>query len=109
MGHRRERCGGTGPSELLHVVEQRRIGAERRECFEKHDPLPVFSKDARGKLLEMAVLADQTRRGLRTDAWQSRVAVGGVADEGKKIRDERRTDPELRGDPRLIANLAAPA
>ena len=57
----------------------------------------------------MAVLADQTRRRLGTDARQSRVAVGGVADEREIVGDERRTDPELRLHARRVANLAAAA
>ena len=65
----------TTPSELLHIVKQRRIDAERRERLEEERALPVLSEDARGKLLEMAVLPDQTGRRLGTDARQPRVAV----------------------------------
>src|SRR5688572_14760097 len=82
---------------------------QRREGLEEQRAVAILPEKACGKLLDVAMLTDEARRGFAADAGDAWIAVGRIADQREVVGDERRRDPEFRLYARGVANLAASA
>src|SRR5437868_8734460 len=88
----------TVPAQRFDVLEERRIGAQRRELLEEKRELPLFAKDVRRKISNRAVSIQKPGRRLAPDAGNAGIAVRRIADEPEQIRNERRIDAEFFAD-----------
>src|SRR5436190_18196708 len=70
--HRRKGLRGTPPAELLHILEQGGVGAQRGQTFEQQRLLPSIAQDGVRELFEVAVLRDQSGRRFGADSRDSR-------------------------------------
>src|SRR6059058_6046643 len=104
-GH--ERVGGPPPLELVHVPEQGRVGAERRQLFEQQRPVAAVPQHGRGKILDGAVLIQEPAGGDGSDAGDPRIPVGRVAHESQEVGNQSGLDAELLTHSCRVADLAA--
>src|SRR5213596_1116431 len=94
------------PAQLIDILEERRVGAQRREFLEEQGALTILLlKNLKRKLFDVAMLIDEFRGGLCAQARDSRITIGGVAHQRQIVRDELRRDAKLRADGFGIANL----
>src|SRR5439155_14114410 len=101
---RRERRRRTVPAKRLGSVEERRIGAQRREILEEQREIALFAENARREVFDLTVAVQKLGGGPGADSRDSGVAVGRIADEREQVRNERGIDAELFAYPGGIAN-----
>ena len=73
----------------------RRVGPERRQLLEEEGLRQAIAEHGGRERLDRAVAVQQPRRADRTDPFDPRIAVGGVADERQVVGDQGRLDAEL--------------
>src|SRR5688572_11535828 len=83
------------PPQLLDVLEERRVGSQRRQRLEQKRELVPSAENGGRELLDGAVPVEQLRRGRRSDAWDARIAVGRIADEREIVGNLRWQNAEL--------------
>src|SRR6266571_8444133 len=103
----RERVGGPPPLELVHIPEQRCVGAERRQLLEQQRPVAAVPQHGRGKTLDRAVLVQQPGSGDGSDPRDARIPVGRVAHQREEVGDQSGLNAELLTHPCRVADLAA--
>src|SRR5829696_8325404 len=95
----RERGGFRPGRRLVAERRQRRRGVHRRDAAIGPQRFGLGREAALGqRLLEAAVLPQQARGALRTDAPRARQLVGRIAAQGDEIRDLPRLDAEALAD-----------
>src|SRR5690242_4876114 len=78
LGHRGELRKRSAPPELLHLLEERRVGAKRREPLEEERQRAAVAQHVVREALDRAVTIQQSRGAGRTDAGDPREAVGRI-------------------------------
>src|SRR5437016_2245695 len=91
--------GGPAPPELVHILEEWRVGPERGQGFEQHCPVALLPEHRRGKGFDRAVLVQEPRRRDRADPRNARIAVGRVAHEREEVGDQLGLHAELLAHP----------
>ena len=91
-----ECVGRAAPAELVHVAEEARVGPERCELLEQQRELAFVSQYSCWEVLDDAVFIQEPRRADGADTRNAWIAVGGVADERKKV-GKQRSAPTLGG------------
>src|SRR5439155_12787450 len=86
------------PAQCVHILEQRRVGPERREILEQQREPPLLAENLGREVFDRAVSIQQPcgRRG--ADSRKPRVAVSRVTDEREIVRNHRRRDAEFLTD-----------
>ena len=99
------------PAQLIHVVKERDVGAERGQCPKKHctvpfaakrpcegarvggvyTPLAAIARDG----FEMNELGKHSRRGLCAPAREAWIFICRIAHQRQIVGDGRRRDTEL--------------
>src|SRR4030095_7417014 len=105
FGERRRR---SPPAQRLHVVEERRVGTQRRELLEQQRRFAARTESLGRGVLEPAPALDETRRRLRAVAVDAPIAIGrGSPHEGEYSVSRRRRHAVLRLDRLVVSDLAA--
>ena len=104
--------GGPKPREV--AVEHRvrpmlSQGSSQRDGPGAAEPRDLPGRRVRRNGLEVAVAQQHGGRGLRAPARQSRVAVGGIADDGQVVRDRGRAHAPLRAHAGVVVDQPAAA
>src|SRR6266566_4998201 len=117
-------CGAV-PAKLVYMVEKRDVGSKggqgpKKQCTLPlpgqscregtrvggvHAPLTTVQRDG----FEMDKLRKNRGRRLRTPAWQSRIAIGRIADQRQIVGDRCGRDAELLEYTGLIQGDARPS
>src|SRR6266568_2129161 len=84
-----ERSGGAAPPELIHVIEERRIRPERCQVLEEQREVVAVPEDDRREALDEAVPVQEPGGRDPTDPRNARISVGGVADQGEEVGNQR--------------------
>src|SRR5438132_7473391 len=100
-----ERGPGAAPLELVHVIEEGRVGPERCEVFEQQREVAAVSQYVRREALDDTVPVQEPCGRDPADPRKSRISVGGVADEREKVGDQCGLHPELLANSVGIADL----
>jgi hypothetical protein len=95
-----ESISGPAPAQLVYVVKQRRIGAQRGKALEQQRLFAALAKHLGRERFDWPMPVQQTRCTDRADAGDARVAVGGIADQCEEIRNQRRDAALILGDNR---------
>ena len=96
------------PQELINAIKERSVSAKRRQCLEEERALAlVVAKYVWWETLDRAVTVEQLRGRDRPDTSDPRISISGVADEGKKVRNQTRHDAELLANTIGVADLSA--
>src|SRR4029079_17106016 len=78
-------------------AEEGRVRPERRQILEPQRQIAV-PQDAGREALEDAVAVEELRRRLGTDSRNAWITICGVADESKKVGDQKGGHPKLLAD-----------
>src|SRR5437868_9208304 len=115
----------TGPSQLVNIVEEGNVSAQRRERAEQQRPIALLYerfRQPRGvrrigvplapilrNLLQMAKSGQYRGSRFRAPARQSRIPIRRVAHEREVVGNRRRFHAELLDDTRFVELLARAA
>src|SRR5436190_12044047 len=83
-----ERVGGPAPPDRVGAREQRRIDSQRRQLLEEERERQPVAEHGGRKRFDRAVAVQEPRGADRADPFDSGIAVGGVADERKVVRNQ---------------------
>src|SRR6202043_3330827 len=90
-------------------VKEPRIRPQRRKFLEEQCEIASVAENVRREAFDRAVTVQKLGGILGADAWNTGVAVGGIAHEREQVGDERRFNAKLFADSGCIANCFAPA
>jgi peptidyl-prolyl cis-trans isomerase A (cyclophilin A) len=97
--------GGPAPAQLVDVMKERRVRAQRCQILEQERELAAIAEYIWRKIFELAMAIDETRRGDCADSRNARVTVGAITNEGEVIRDVLGIHAELGANGVGVANL----
>src|SRR5262249_44543281 len=95
LDQRRQLGRRSPPAKLVDVVEERRVGPQRRQLLEEQCLNATLAEHVRREGLDGSVSVEQPRRTDRAQPRDPRITVRAVAYEREKIGDQRRFDAEL--------------
>src|SRR5437867_2827391 len=110
LSHRLKASRRSTPPQLLYVVEERRVGAQRRELLEEQRvPEIIVVENLNREVFKRPMLINEPCSCLRSVARDSWITIRGVTHQREVIGNAHRRYPELREDSLSITNLPASA
>src|SRR5207244_1868766 len=88
---------------------ERHVRSQCRKIFEEKCVLEFVAQNTLGKFLDVTIAIDEGGGCFFAQPRYSWIAIGGIADEGKVIRNVCGTDAVLGADKLFIAHFTTPA